>query len=109
MSEIFGRKMGLAISGKHMGYGWGWGFGLWMPLWLKDAIVTVWNFFACLIYGHEMFGPVWAADGALIAEKKCVACCKRFPSVPGEGFVEVDDDRDDDGREVSDEDDTEES
>jgi hypothetical protein len=55
----------------------GWGFGLWLPRWAKRAIVRAWNGVTCRLLGHEIFGP-YETRGFKF-EKKCLACCKRFP------------------------------
>ncbi len=93
--DLAHRPMGLAFSEGHFMWGWGHGALLHWPHWFKNIIVKVWNFSACRLTGHKMlFGPLWSQSGELIHPKICCACSKRFPSIPGEGFIESDDDED---------------
>lgn len=81
--------MGIVRTGVHtggnkyqLGYGLGHGYLKSWPMPVKHLIVTVWNFIACRVWGHDWFemaeeidpkdGSIWQA-----VEKHCVACGKR--------------------------------
>lgn len=55
--------MGLAKTNHHLSYHYKGGFGyLWLPIWFKDKIVSIWNTIACWRYGHEAVGEIPGED-----------------------------------------------
>ena|SRR5258705_384341 len=39
--------------GRALGYGRACGFGRWMPHWLQQCIVKIWNRTNCFLFGHS--------------------------------------------------------
>lgn len=67
--------MGLGKIDHWLAYRYKGGFGyFWLPIYIKDIIVDIWNFFACRRYGHSIIGDI--GDGEVINE--CMHCCKVF-------------------------------
>jgi len=71
--RVFG-DMGLSKMEHWLAYRYRGGFGHpWLPIWFKHIIVDIWNFFACMKYGHSIIGDV--GDGVVINE--CMHCCEK--------------------------------
>jgi hypothetical protein len=89
-------RMGIVRIRRHLGYGLNHGALRWTPRWVRNAIVTAYNFTVCYTFGHDTCGP-WEEppdeDGRMLRvpgfrpgyfPKTCSACGKRWrePSAP---------------------------
>lgn len=61
-------NLGLCLSRKKLAWT-SKGFGWWMPSFVTRTIIAIWNFIACIIFGHYFFpdfdskkGGVWKKD-----------------------------------------------
>ena len=73
------REMGLVLYHHHLLYGWKHGFGCgWLPRWVQHAIVHVFNWTTCRLFGHDVL-DLRSAKEFRDRVPVCVACCKEFP------------------------------
>jgi hypothetical protein len=76
---------GLVLLRGRLLYGWKHGFGCgWLPHVIQQAIVTAWNYVACLCLGHGISLPVGYENmGAEELETysgpmHCCMCCRDY-------------------------------
>lgn len=92
-------SMGLTRSGHTLLWGFSHGHLRWTPHWFRQTIITIWNWSACRVYGHDLTNleiRQWAEEnseewsepelvdgvwkGFPLPDPKCNACGKSLDS-----------------------------
>ena len=91
MGLVFSGPHFRAGRGRHLAYGRDFGALIWAPDWFKHAIVHVWNWIVCHLFGHDVLrlGRTIVGNGYHVqAHAACIACSKKFP--PPTDLPEID-------------------